>query len=95
MAKTTLRYLLAAIAGAGLMAVAAGGARAGTTDYTRIPGLDQLLPPLTQQVDWRIYRKYYNGCYRWRWCSARYWNGYKWVYSHCYWGDCGGYSSGY
>ena len=88
MRSTTSRYFLGAVAAAGLLMAASGGAAAGTADYTRIPNIDNLLPPLTQQVDWRIYRKYYNGCYRWRWCSNRYWNGYKYLYSTCYWGDC-------
>lgn len=53
-------------------------------------------------VAWLIYRKWYNGCNRERWCHNRYWRCYsygcKWVYSNCYWGGCyyggGGYRGG-
>lgn len=52
-------------------------------------------------ADYFLYRKWYNGCNRDRYCTYRNWvcgyNGCSWKYSGCYWGNCyyGGGGGGY
>lgn len=64
---------------------------------SKIPGAQGLARSDVLSADWVIYVRWYNGCNRQRWCKTRYWNGYKYVYSNCYWGSCyygGGYRGG-
>lgn len=102
MQKLRMTLVAAALTAVGAV-IGAGLAQADlAASQTRIPGVQALGGSAVQPADWVIYVRYHNGCNRQRWCATRYWNGYKYLYSNCYWGACvyggssgGGYRGGY
>jgi hypothetical protein len=88
MRKLHMALIALSVAAVGALAAFSGAEANQAANQSRIPGLQTMVPSDVHSADWVIYVKWYNGCNRQRWCKSRRWDGYKYVYYDCYWGNC-------